>query len=311
MADIKQIQVGGTNYNISGAAIVLEDNGTTTNGVFKAKTSQITSLVDGQMFLYRLPKNFSLYNNKLTITANGNVLSQKSIYSPGFFEENEIILLVYSSFTNSFAVINYSRYTGTKARLSWDSNGKISLYDENDARSFAITEDEFFVKTNSSTRYGKFTVGFDPYNPYIKLSGDQSYGEIQISCKGLTNNGTKVFYWDDDGKFYINDGECGIHIMGGMDIKSSKIFSGDVLVLATGNDDTSTRHRIELDSSNNQTKIYLEYDNQHSHHTQMKLTSDGLKLNRPIYLTDDEDPEDAKLNLKYNKTDDSLDIIFE
>ena len=56
MADIKQIKISNTNYNFSGAAIVLEDNGTTTTGTWLAKTSQVSALVDGQIFLYKITK---------------------------------------------------------------------------------------------------------------------------------------------------------------------------------------------------------------------------------------------------------------
>ena len=83
MADIKQIQVGNTNYNIAGAAIVLEENGTSVNNQWKAKTSQISSLINGQLFLYRVPSETS-YDDAvpatLTITGSGGTsLGTKNI----------------------------------------------------------------------------------------------------------------------------------------------------------------------------------------------------------------------------------------
>ena len=114
MADIKQIEVSGTKYNIAGAAIILEDNGTTTDGVWLAKTNQITSLVDGQMFLYKTktyPKDNGL--TTLNITVNGSALGAKNVIGTGykgadktltFFDTNIYLLMLYDG--ASFQIIN-------------------------------------------------------------------------------------------------------------------------------------------------------------------------------------------------------------
>lgn len=110
MADIKQIEVGDTSYNISGAAIILEDNNTTTAGTWLAKTSQISQLVDGQIFLYKITKAGGS-STTLNITGSaGTALGAKPIYRNSMplttqYSVDEYLLLVYAN--NSFKVINF------------------------------------------------------------------------------------------------------------------------------------------------------------------------------------------------------------
>ena len=116
MADIKQIEVGDSKFNIAGAAIVLEDNSTTTAGTWLAKTSQIDLLVDGQLFLYKITKAGGASATTLNITSTAGptptALGAKTIYRSGTtklttqYGVGQYVLLTYNSTDTCFRVVN-------------------------------------------------------------------------------------------------------------------------------------------------------------------------------------------------------------
>lgn len=137
MADIKQIQVGDTKYNISGALIVLEDNGTTTAGTWLAKTDQINSLVDGQLFLYKvtIAGGTSTNGTTLNITgSSGTALGAKPIYRTGTtklttqYAVGHYIILAYNTSGTCFRVVNDSDANSTSYLSSTPSSSTAKNY---------------------------------------------------------------------------------------------------------------------------------------------------------------------------------------
>ena len=109
MADIKQIEVSGTKYNISGAAIVLEKNGSIVSKVLKLKTNQISSLIDGQLFLYKLTgyDHFPSIFTKIQITgSSGTSLGDKNFDSTIECKSYGYICFTYSSDIDAFLLVN-------------------------------------------------------------------------------------------------------------------------------------------------------------------------------------------------------------
>ena len=116
MAEIRQIHVGGSTYDINDSRIItLQDNSTATAGTWLAKTSQISAYADGQMFIYKTTKAGSSSGTTLNITGStGTALGAKTIYRSGTtkvttqYALGTYLLLVYNSSLNSgcFMVLN-------------------------------------------------------------------------------------------------------------------------------------------------------------------------------------------------------------
>lgn len=295
MADIKQIEVSGTKYNISGAAIVLEDNGTTTAGQFKAKTNQITSLVEGQMFLYKLPLlPSSNGNSTLNITANGTALGAKIIVCSGYqndmtcdltvYDRNIYLLMIYSN--SRFEVINspsgfLCNITKIMTTTNSYSNTDIEMYSNAIMLSLSrnngsyqragisIYDNSMYFKSSYATNL-RLDLGSE--GPVLNFfSGDNQYDCWQSSYYGTKICSTKSFKFETDG--------------------------------------------FEIHSSS-RTKIYLSDNAGYDYNPQLDFIEEdsrsGLYINRPIHIASPDDNSfDFGTSLKYNKTDDCLDIIFE
>lgn len=92
--------------------VTLEDNGSTTAGKWLAKSSRISSLVDGQLFLYKITVA-GASTTTLNITGSGGTaLGEKTVYRTGTtklttqYDIGHYILLVYNSLNTAFRVIN-------------------------------------------------------------------------------------------------------------------------------------------------------------------------------------------------------------
>lgn len=92
--------------------VTLEDNGSTTAGEWLAKSSKISSLVDGQLYLYKITVA-GASTTTLNITGSGGTaLGAKTVYRTGTtklttqYGVGHYILLVYNDLNTSFRVIN-------------------------------------------------------------------------------------------------------------------------------------------------------------------------------------------------------------
>lgn len=236
MADIKQIQVGGTNYNIAGAAIILEDNGTTQEGVWKAKTDQITSLVDGQMFLYKtkIDTSYTVSQTTLTITANGTSLGSKNVYleSRGNFScnANYYLLLIY--FGNKFNIINMP-YTSPCTMCDSDYNWTTKAGIEFDV----VSEGLYAYYGTGQKILTAFTHQPDVSKNALTMFKASNKAKLMIHYSDATPD-----------MEFINDAEdLQMRIVG------SKIYAPNHLELCG----SSWHDRIQIDD--NETKIYGNY----------------------------------------------------
>ena len=115
MAEIRQIKIGTTTYDINDSRIItLQDNSTATAGTWLAKTSQISAYADGQIFIYKVAKA-GASTTTLNVTGSaGTALGAKTVYRSGStkvttqYAVGTYLLLYYSSSLNSgsFLVLN-------------------------------------------------------------------------------------------------------------------------------------------------------------------------------------------------------------
>ena len=158
MADIKQIKVSNVNYNFSGAAIVLEDNGTTTAGTWLAKTSQVSALVDGQIFLYKITKA-GASTTTLNITGSaGTALGAKTIYRNAtnklttHYGVGEYVLLTYNSADTCFRVINdYDANSTNFVRYDTNAQGLDNTQKSNARTNIGAGTSNLAIGTTAST----------------------------------------------------------------------------------------------------------------------------------------------------------------
>lgn len=108
------ITIDSSNKISSDAIIKLQDNGTATAGTWLAKTDQISSYVDGQVFLYKI----TVAGTSAT-TLNINGLGAKKVYRSGtsilqtHFGVGQYILLTYNAINTCFRVTNFYDSTDT------------------------------------------------------------------------------------------------------------------------------------------------------------------------------------------------------
>ena len=115
MAEIRQIKIGTTTYDINDSRIIaLQDNSTATAGTWLAKTHQISAYADGQIFIYKVVKA-GASTTTLNVTGSaGTALGAKTVYRSGStkvttqYAVGTYLLLYYSSSLNSgsFLVLN-------------------------------------------------------------------------------------------------------------------------------------------------------------------------------------------------------------
>lgn len=92
--------------------VTLEDNGSTTAGKWLAKSSRISSLVDGQLFLYKITVAGDSTTTLNITGSGGTALGAKTVYRTGTtklttqYAVGHYILLVYNSLNTAFRVIN-------------------------------------------------------------------------------------------------------------------------------------------------------------------------------------------------------------
>ncbi len=135
MADIKNIKVGSTTYSLVDSVhkniIILEDNGSSSSGVWLAKTNRISAYEDGQVFLYKVP----IAGASSGTTLNINALGSKNIYRSGntklttHYSVGSDVLLYYSASLNSgsFTLVNDYDTDSDKKTASGNTSSKIYL----------------------------------------------------------------------------------------------------------------------------------------------------------------------------------------
>lgn len=91
--------------------VTLEDNNSTKEGTWLAKTNKVSALVDGQLFLYKITVA-GASTTTLNITGSGGALGAKTVYRTGTtklttqYGVGHYILLAYNSLNTCFRLIN-------------------------------------------------------------------------------------------------------------------------------------------------------------------------------------------------------------
>lgn len=164
MADIKKIKLGNTAYDVVDGVhkniIILEDNGSSTDGVWLAKTDRISAYEDGQVFIYKVPRAGASAGTTLNITgASGTALGAKNLYRAGstklttHYAVGSYILFHYSTSLNSgsFVIVNdYDANSDLKA-ASGNTSNKIFLIgatSQNSAGQTTYSHDTVWIGTD-------------------------------------------------------------------------------------------------------------------------------------------------------------------
>lgn len=130
MSNLSKIKVDNETYNIQdrisgyfnkpnyNSPIILSDNGSTTSGVWKVTTDSISSLEDGQLFMYKLVVA-GASTTTVQMTLNGVLQSDKTIYRCGStklttqYGVGAWITFYYSSSLNNGSFIMVDGYDST------------------------------------------------------------------------------------------------------------------------------------------------------------------------------------------------------
>ena len=292
MADIKQIEVSGTKYNIAGAAIVLEDNGTTDVSEIKVKTSQINSLEAGQLFLLKWPVSYGNYDyvenssNIIITLSNGTQLTKKFILQStvmDYIELNTVYLITY----NGNVFIQISDNGCFKYNVSKIYNGDVGS-----TRIKLASDGIMFNTPGSGNNHGfyKFKANC------TKISGG-TYGSSGRSCVYIDyNNNTPIM------SFRSSNADTEMQFTG------TKVLGSRELYLGTK---VSSNSFIRIE--NGCIKMHLTKDDDNNEYPFYKFGETRFALNRPIHINDpvSETGANGGVQMEYNSSDDSLDIIFE
>lgn len=159
--------------------IVLEENGSTTAGTWLAKTDRISSLAEGQLFLYKV-KVAGASTTTLNITANGTALGAKTIYRSGtaklttHYPVGSYIMLYYNG--TAFTVVNdYDANSDAYVRqyqASASTTGKYPL----------------LARYNTTDKSGTYDTAYSRYHTDVTL--DTSNGTLDAPA--ITVNGNAV-----------------------------------------------------------------------------------------------------------------------
>lgn len=186
---------GTTNHivnikNIHETIIKLDDNGSKSTGVWLAKSNEVTSLVDGQLFLYKV----TVAGGSSTTTLKINSLTAYPVYcntnsqNNSNFYTNTYLLLAYeakygTSSTPHFRVVNL-------AAGSWALNNTgINFYG-----SYYITN-MFATKTSKS--FSSPSAGYDTYTDITITGASTGNGtwHATASVSGINTSASYATYW--------------------------------------------------------------------------------------------------------------------
>ena len=146
--------------------ISLEDNNTTKAGNWLAKTSQITSLEEGQLFLYKLTYA-GASTTYLTITCSGTTTSKLTVYRYGT-----------TKLTTQYAVGSYLLlyYTGSAYRVvnDYDANNYayVRQYQSGPAGASASTQYALLARYNLTDKDDTYDTAYTRYHTSTYLDVD-------------------------------------------------------------------------------------------------------------------------------------------
>lgn len=197
--------------------IPLEDNGTTTAGVWLAKSDKVTEYVDGALYLYKITKA-----GASTTTLNINGLGAKTVhYQPGaklttHFPVGVWILLFYRGESDVFIAIN---------NYNSDSNSVPGVYcstkASTDAKVGSLTTDKAGVKAAidggpmyltvcmyyTNTKAAALTLNVDGSGAHpIYINGEPSSATNHTLPAGMY-----FVYWDGENYQFRTDGKLTIN----------------------------------------------------------------------------------------------------
>lgn len=164
--------------------ILLEDNGSTTAGTWLAKTNEISSLVDGQMFLYRIAVA-GADTTTLNITANGTSLGAKTIYRVGtsklttHYGVGQFILLTYNTTNTCFRVVN-----------DYDANNYANVRQYQFGDNVAGTSPKYPILTryNLTNKNGSYDTSYTRFHTGVTI--DTTTGNLDAPT--MSENGTAL-----------------------------------------------------------------------------------------------------------------------
>ncbi len=176
--------------NIHETIIKLDDNGSKSTGVWLAKSDEVTSLVDGQLFLYKV----AVAGGESATTLKINSLTAYPVYcslnsqNNSNFYTNTYLLLAYeakygTSSTPHFRVVNL-------AAGSWALNNiGINFYSN-----YYITN-MFATKTSKS--FSSPSAGYDTYTDITITGGSTGKGtwHATASVSGINTSASYATYW--------------------------------------------------------------------------------------------------------------------
>lgn len=169
--------------------IELEDNSTTTAGTWLAKTNAITSLEDGQMFLYKITVA-GASTTTLNITANGTALGAKTVYRVNTtklttqYAVGHYLLLVYNSLNTCFRVVNDS---------DANSDTKVRQYQSGSNAAGSGTKYPVLTRYGLTNKSGSYDANYARFHTDVTVdTSDGTLYAITISATTLQEDGTNL-----------------------------------------------------------------------------------------------------------------------
>lgn len=266
------------NLAYSKPIIMLEENGSTTAGTWLAKTDLISSLEEGQLFLYKIAVA-GASNTYLNVTCSGTASGNKQIYRVGttklttHYAVGTYILLYYNG--THFVCIN-----------DYDANSYAYVRQYQHGDNAAGTTHHFPILTryNVTNKYNSYDTAYTRYHTdtYIDTSNGYLYApKLYSNNKEVLTTSKIIEFYTDDGPIEIpetakkirvvlplhlylgGDGATGVKLYYRMSNITTATFT-DIQSNTTGRETTYTTYKefeIFKDSSNYIVKV-IEHDNE-------------------------------------------------
>lgn len=160
--------------------IPLEENGSTTAGTWLAKTSLISALTDGDIFIYKVA-----IAGASTTTLKINSLAAKTVYRYGTtklttqYGVGQYLLLIYNSTNNCFRVIN-----------DYDANSDnyVRQYQHGSNEVGAANKYPLLSRYNLTNKNGSYDTAYSRFHTDVYLD----ISDASISASQLKENGTPL-----------------------------------------------------------------------------------------------------------------------